>query len=87
MVAVLESRHRRVYCSTCGGVGEVYDRTTGRLVTCPVCNGTGLPPKSMAKPSDPIRMCGKCGGTGRVRDPKTGDLIDCKVCHGSGAVR
>lgn len=55
-----------------------------KLVTCPVCNGTG------AKDASDITTCRTCGGSGMVRQVRSTPLgqmattVTCPTCGGSG---
>jgi len=61
-------RHRALlktqkFCRKCGGTGKLEDRST-----CPLCNGSGIPP-----------VCPVCGGDGKIDANKR-----CSYCMGTG---
>lgn len=68
-------------CSACNGSGA---RTSGSMITCPVCNGTGEVRQVSRSPFGQfvnISTCTNCGGEGRV----VRDL--CPQCNGEGRVQ
>ncbi|EGD72591.1 dnaJ protein [Salpingoeca rosetta] len=63
-------------CSSCKGSGSA----TGKTITCPVCNGSGVEHMSMGF-LNMQSACRKCAGTGQVPEKS------CKDCKGSGSVK
>ena len=72
---------RTEQCDRCGGTGA---EPGSKVVTCPVCHGTGQVSTSRSSVFGQVIMttpCTKCGGTGKYIEKP------CRQCGGSGQVQ